>query len=41
MLAITCLACAYGSSMPTILPLASVAVVPDTAMWLPMRTARE
>jgi hypothetical protein len=34
-------ACAPASPTPTISPDASVAVVPDTKIWLPIRTARE
>src|SRR5437773_9008555 len=36
-----CTVCWYGSPAPTIFPLASVAVVPETWMILPTRTARE
>ena len=36
-----CMVCAYGSPMPTIWPLASVAVVPAMCTVLPTRTARE
>src|SRR2546427_165375 len=36
-----CTVCWYGSSAPTILPVAFVAVVPETWIILPTRTARE
>src|SRR6266851_8908459 len=36
-----CTVCAYTSPMPTILPSDPVAVVPDTLITLPTRTARE
>src|SRR6266700_2675944 len=36
-----CTVCWYGSPTPTIFPIASVAVVPETWTILPTRTARE
>src|SRR6266566_4852184 len=36
-----CTVCRYGSPAPTILPLAFVAVVPETWIILPTRIARE
>src|SRR6516164_5490435 len=36
-----CTVWTYGSPMPRIWPSGPVAVVPETLMWFPMRTARE
>jgi hypothetical protein len=36
-----CTVCAYASPTPMIFPSGPVAVVPETLMWLPIRTARE
>ena len=41
MFAIACFACAYASPAPTMPPLPSVAVVPDTKTRSPTTTARE
>src|SRR5436309_6508292 len=38
---IVCTVCAWASPTPTILPSGPVAVVPDTEIVLPIRTARE
>ena len=38
---IVCIVCAYGSPTPTILPSGPVAVVPETAIAFPIRTALE
>ncbi len=41
MFLIVCTVCAYASPVPTSLPSAPVAVVPDTWTLAPTRTARE
>ena len=41
MFRMVCTVCAYASPTPTIFPSAPVAVVPDTLITFPIRTARE